>query len=87
MEKFGVSLDDDLAARVERRRVREDAESGHEIVSRSQVVRDLVSLGLAAESVMERAEGLDLGRGHPREAFVRQALLNELEREGLGPTE
>lgn len=87
MEKFGVSLDDDLAARIEDQRVREDAESGRQIVSRSAAVRDLVSLGLVASEVIERTEGLDLSHGHTREAFVRQALLNEIEREGLEPPE
>ena len=87
VEKFGVSLDDDLAARVEDRRVRETAESGREIVSRSAAVRNLVSLGLVADEVIQRTEGLDLDRGHPREAFLRQALLNEIEREGLEPPE
>jgi len=85
VEKFGVSLDDDLAARIEDQRVRESAESGREIVSRSAAVRDLLSLGLAASEVVERTDGLDLSHGHAREAFVRQAILNEIEREGLEP--
>jgi predicted methyltransferase len=86
VEKFGVSLDEETAQRVEQVRVRGDVRN-REVVSRSEAMQELVSLGLVATDVIERTEGLDLDHGRSREAFVRQALLNEIEREGLAPAE
>ena len=86
-EQFGWSTDDQTASRVEERRVRRDPETGERsIVPRSQVVTDLVRIGLAASEVIESAD-VDLDPGRPREALVRQALLNELRREGVDVTD
>jgi len=80
--KYGVSVDDDIADGIEQYRIRVDPETGaQDIVGRSQAVRELVSIGLAAAELIENSDDLDLDHGKPREAFVRQAVLNELRRE------
>lgn len=82
-KKFGVSVDDATAGEIENLRIRTDPETDErEIVPRSEVVQELLGVGLAATKLIESSE-LDLDPGRPREAFVRQAVLNELSREGV----
>lgn len=84
MPTFGVNVDDATKGYVEEERVRRDPETGEtDIVSRSQVIQELVRIGIAADKIIDQSEELDLDHGRPRESFVRQAVLNELQREGL----
>lgn len=83
MPTFGVKVDDETKAYLEERRQRPDPETGApEIISRSKAIRELIRLGRAADELIENSE-LDLEHGRAREAFIRQAVLNELSREGL----
>jgi len=86
VEKFGVSLEEDLAARLEEFRVRGPA-GERTVVSRSAAVSELLALGLDVTELIERTDGLDLSDERARRAFVRQAVLNEIAREGLEPPE
>lgn len=79
--RFGVSVPDDLADDIERLRRTEDADGRPVTRPRSDVVRELVRIGLAATEVIEEAEDFDLDPGRPRETWVRQAALNQLARE------
>lgn len=82
-KKYGVLIDDSAASYIEDQRIRFDSQTGErEILKRSPVIRELLSLGIVANKIIENSE-LDLEHGRPREAFVRQALYNELNREGL----
>ncbi|QCC60788.1 hypothetical protein NP511_02270 [Natrinema thermotolerans] len=66
--KFGVSMDDDLAERVE-----EPLEYGD---NRSERVQDLVQLGLAIEDAAD-AVHVDLPESQrEREAFLRQVFID-----------
>lgn len=82
MAKFGVSLNDDLAERIEQRRVSEDASGDTSVRSRSAVIAEYVELGVAAADIIAESD-LDLPDERAKRMFMRQALLNELDREGL----
>ena len=86
MESFGVNVDDSVAERIEDKRVRITDEGEREIVSRSQVVNELLRVGLAADEIIEDAP-LDLPRGRGREAFIRQAVIDALDEEGVDVAE
>jgi len=76
MRSFGINVEDGVAERVEQRRIVQ-TDAGQEIASRSEVCNHLLRLGLtAAETIDESA--LDVPDGRPREAMVRQALLDQV---------
>lgn len=77
MESFGINVDDDVAERVENRRIIETPEGEREIVSRSQVCNQLLRLGLIAAETLDDAD-FDVPEGRAREAMVRQAMLDQV---------
>ena len=74
--KYGVSLSDAVADDVEEHRIRSDPDEGRVIVPRSEAIEELVRIGLVATEVIEGTDRWELGHGRPREAQVRQALLD-----------
>lgn len=77
MQSFGINVDDDVADRIEERRVTVTDDGAREIVSRSKVANRLLRLGLAAAETLDDAD-IDVPDGRPREALVRQALLDQV---------
>lgn len=77
MQSFGINVDDGVADRIEERRVTVTDDGSQEIVSRSEVANRLLRLGLAAAETLDDAD-IDVPEGRPREAMVRQALLDQV---------
>jgi hypothetical protein len=83
MPKFGVNVDEQLFEYLESQRIEyDDATAQTDIRARTEVARELLRLGRIANELIDNSE-LELERGRAREAFVRQAVLNELSREGV----
>jgi hypothetical protein len=80
MQNFGVNVSDDVAQQIERLRNRADDGEEPDIVSRSQVIRELIDIGLLAETVLdESAEDLELDEHADKRELVRQALIERLD--------
>lgn len=77
MQSFGVNVDDDVADQIKALRQRESADGTTEIVSRSQVIRELLALGLVAENVLESTEAA-VDSQRDKEALVRQAIIERV---------
>jgi hypothetical protein len=77
MQSFGVNVDDDVADQIKSLRQRESADGTTEIVSRSQVIRELLALGLVAENVLESTEAA-VDSQRDKEALVRQAIIERV---------
>jgi len=77
MQSFGVNVDDDVADQIKALRQRESADGSTEIVSRSQVIRELLALGLVAENVLESSETV-IDSQRDKEALVRQAIIERV---------
>lgn len=83
-KKFGISTSVDMYEYLQSRRHTIDDGTGETIIrNRSDVACDLLRIGRAANEIIENSPELDLDPGRPRESFVRQAVLNELNREDL----
>jgi hypothetical protein len=75
VQNFGVNVDDDVAQQIERLRTRADDDAAApEIVSRSQVIRELIDIGLLAESILDESDE-ELETHADKRELVRQALL------------
>mgnify|MGYP002760596118 FL=1 len=74
MQSFGVNVDDDVADQIKALRQREAADGTTEIVSRSQVIRELLALGLVAERTLDSSEAA-VDSQRDKEALVRQAII------------
>jgi len=83
MQSFGINVDDDVAADIEDRRVTVSEDGSREIRSRSEVCNGLLKLGLVAAETLDAAE-IDIPEGRPREALLRQAIIDQLEAEREG---
>jgi len=77
MQSFGINVEDDVASRIEDRRIVETPEGDREIVSRSNVCNRLLRLGLVAAEQLDDAD-FEVPDGRAREAMVRQALLDQI---------
>jgi len=77
MQSFGVNVDDDVADQIKALRQRESADGTTEIVSRSQVIRELLALGLVAENVLD-SSGAAVDSQRDKEALVRQAIIERV---------
>ena len=77
MQSFGVNVDDDVADQIKALRQREAADGTTEIVSRSQVIRELLALGLVAENVLD-SSGAAVDSQRDKEALVRQAIIERV---------
>jgi len=77
MQSFGVNVDDDVADQIKALRQRESADGTTEIVSRSQVIRELLALGLVAENVLDSSEAA-VDSQRDKEALVRQAIIERV---------
>ncbi len=77
MQSFGVNVDDDVADQIKALRQRESADGTTEIVSRSQVIRELLALGLVAENVLDSSE-VAVDSQRDKEALVRQAIIERV---------
>lgn len=77
MKSFGVNVDDGIAERIEDRRIRTGEDGSREVVARSEVVRRLLQLGLVAAESFEEADE-EIPPGRPQEAFLRQAIFDQL---------
>jgi len=83
MQSFGINVDDDVAAQIEDRRIIETPDGEREIVSRSKVCNRLLRLGLAAAEQFDDAD-FEIDHGRPREAMLRQAILDQIVAEETG---
>jgi len=77
MQSFGINVEDDVASRIEDRRIIETDEGDREIVSRSNVCNRLLRLGLVAAEQFDEAP-FEVSEGRPREAMLRQAILDQI---------
>lgn len=77
MQSFGVNVDDDVADQIKALRQREAADGTTEIVSRSQVIRELLALGLVAERTLDSSEAA-VESQRDKEALVRQAIIERI---------
>jgi len=77
MQSFGVNVDDDVADQIKALRQRESADGTTEIVSRSQVISELLALGLVAENVLDSSE-VAVDSQRDKEALVRQAIIERV---------
>jgi hypothetical protein len=77
MQSFGVNVDDDVADQIKALRQRESADGTTEIVSRSQVIRELLALGLVAERTLDSSEAA-VDSQRDKEALVRQAIIERV---------
>ena len=77
MQSFGVNVDDDVADQIKALRQREAADGTTEIVSRSQVIRELLALGLVAERTLDSNE-VAVDSQRDKEALVRQAIIERV---------
>lgn len=77
MQSFGVNVDDDVADQIKALRQRESADGTTEIVSRSQVIRELLALGLVAERTLDSSEAA-VESQRDKEALVRQAIIERV---------
>lgn len=77
MQSFGVNVDDDVADQIKALRQRESADGTTEIVSRSQVIRELLALGLVAERSLDSSEAA-VESQRDKEALVRQAIIERV---------
>jgi hypothetical protein len=77
MQSFGVNVDDDVADQIKALRQREAADGTTEIVSRSQVIRELLALGLVAERTLDSSEAA-VDSQRDKEALVRQAIIERV---------
>lgn len=77
MQSFGVNVDDDTAAAIRDLRQREDADGNVEIVSRSQVIREILSLGLVCEDAISNSD-IAVETQRDKEAFTRQAIIERV---------
>jgi len=77
VQSFGINVDDDVAERIENRRIIETPEGDREILSRSQVCNNLLRLGLVAAETLDDAD-FEVPEGRAREAMLRQAMLDQV---------
>lgn len=77
MQSFGVNVDDDTADRIEDRRITTDADGSRAVLPRSEVVRELLRLGLVAAEAFEKTD-TEIPSGRPQEAFLRQAIFDQV---------
>lgn len=77
MQSFGINVDDEVAEKIEDRRVRITEDGSREIDSRSKVCNRLLRLGLVAAEALDDAE-FEVPEGHPREAMIRQAVVDQV---------
>lgn len=80
MQSFDVNVDDDVADQIKALRQREAADGTTEIVSRSQVIRELLALGLVAERTLDSSEAA-VDSQRDKEALVRQAIIERVQHE------
>jgi hypothetical protein len=80
MQSFGVNVDDDVAEQIKALRQRETADGSTEIVSRSQVIRELLALGLVAERTIDSSD-VAVDSQRDKEALVRQAIIERVREE------
>lgn len=80
MQSFGVNVDDDVAEQIKALRQREAADGTTEIVSRSQVIRELLALGLVAERTIDSSD-VAVDSQRDKEALVRQAIIERVREE------
>lgn len=80
MQSFGVNVDDDVAEQIKALRQRETADGSTEIVSRSQVIRELLALGLVAERTIDSSD-VAVDSQRDKEALVRQSIIERVREE------